>query len=76
MATAYQYENDAERNKHSEAIRTLAEKLGVPEEQIRGLYEENLLNIKQGARIKDYLIILVSRHVRDSIGRGSFQKIS
>ncbi len=67
MATACPYENDAERRQHSQAIRMLAEDLGKPEEEIRAVYDSIYCSIKEGARIKDYLILLVSRNVRDSV---------
>jgi len=41
-------------------------------EDVRGLYEEFLSGVKQTARIKEYLAILVSRQVKNSIrSRGS-----
>jgi len=51
----------------------LAGELGMPEKEIRELYEEFLCSIKEGARIKDYLTVLVSRNVRDSIRRDTLQ---
>ena len=71
MAGVCQYDNDAEERQHSKAIQMLAGELGMPEKEIRGLYEEFLCSIKGGARIKDYLTVLVSRNVRDSIRRGT-----
>jgi hypothetical protein len=73
MASVCQYDNDAEERQHSKAIQMLAGQLGMPEKEIRELYEEFLCNIKEGARIKDYLTVLVSRNVRDSIRRGTLQ---
>ena len=71
MAAVCLYDNDAEETQHSKAIQMLARELGMPEKDIRGLYEEFLCNIKEGARIKDYLIVPVSRNVRDVIKRGT-----
>jgi len=73
MAGVCQYDNDAEERQHSQAIHMLAGELGMPEKQIRELYEEILCSIKEGARIKDYLTVLVSRNVRASIRRGTLQ---
>ncbi len=71
MAGVCQYDNDAEERQHSKAIHMLAEELDMPEKEIRGLYEEFLCSIKEGARIKDYLIVLASRNVKDVIRRGT-----
>jgi hypothetical protein len=73
MTLACQYESDLERRKHYDAIQALSQKLGEPEEDVRTLYETVLCSIKEGARIKDYLVILVSRSVRDSIEKTRFR---
>jgi hypothetical protein len=70
MAAVCLYDNDEEERQHSKAIQMLAKELGMPEQEIRGLYEEILCSIKEGARIKDYLTVLVSRNVRAVIKRG------
>ncbi len=72
MATACPYENDTELRQHSQAIRMLAKDLGMPEEEIRSVYETFYCAIREGARIKDYLVVLVSRNVRDSIRKGAY----
>jgi hypothetical protein len=71
MARVCQYDNEAEERQHSKAIQKLAGELGMPEKEIRGLYEEILCHIREDARIKDYLIVLVSRNVRDVVRRGT-----
>ncbi|MFZ5764099.1 MAG: DUF3562 domain-containing protein [Thermodesulfobacteriota bacterium] len=63
------YANDAERKQHSTAIRLLCIEMERPEEVIRPLYEEILLEMKRQARITDYLSILVCRTIRD-LARG------
>ncbi len=73
MAGVCRYDNDAEERQHSKAIQMLAKELGMPEKKIRELYEEFLCSIKGGARIKDYLIVLASRNVKDVIRRRSLQ---
>ena len=73
MTLACQYESDMERRRHHEAIQALSQKLGKPEEDVRTLYETVLCSIKEGAKIKDYLVILVSRSVRDSIEKTRFR---
>jgi hypothetical protein len=58
------YANEAEKRQHSNAIHLLCEELAIPEDLIRPLYEEILLEMKQEARIKDYLALLVCRTIR------------
>ena len=67
MTAVYQYENVVEERQHRAAIQRLAQDLDMRVEDIQEIYEEFLGSVKQEARIKDYLIILVSRQVRDSI---------
>jgi hypothetical protein len=45
----------------------LARDLRIPEEEIQTLYETMLCSLRERARIKDYLAILVSRNVKDMI---------
>jgi hypothetical protein len=49
----------------------LAKNLRIPEEEPQILYEEVLSSLKERARIKDYLAILVGRNVKDMI-KGDF----
>lgn len=72
MATACPYANDIERGQHSAAIRILAEDLGLPEDEIRSVYDAFYRSIRETAKIRDYLDILISRNVRDSIRRGKY----
>ncbi|MGD0883977.1 MAG: DUF3562 domain-containing protein [Thermodesulfovibrionales bacterium] len=67
MATACLYESDTDRKHHSRAIQMLARDLRIPEEEIQTLYETMLCSLRERARIKDYLAILVSRNVKDMI---------
>ena len=69
MATACLYETDEEQRLHSEAIQRLSRDLEMPEEEIRRVYEALLGGLKARARIKDYLVVLVSRNVRNMIKR-------
>jgi hypothetical protein len=67
MAIFCAYENDSERKQHSRAIKRLAEDLDIPEEEIQVLYEKTLCSLKEGARVKDFLAILVCRNVKAMI---------
>jgi uncharacterized protein (DUF2236 family) len=70
MASTCSYEDDAERDLHYRAIQRLAQDTGISEEEVQILYEAVLRTIRERARIKDYLAILVSRNVKDVIKRG------
>ena len=67
MTSTYQYGNAAEERQHLDAIQRIAQDLDMRVEEIREIYEEFLGGVKQQAKIKDYLIILVSRQVKDAI---------
>jgi len=67
MATSCLYDNDTDRKMHSSAIQMLAREFNIPKERIQVLYEKMLSSLKEGARIKDYLVIVVSRNVKDMI---------
>ena len=64
MATTCAYENDKDRKLHVRAMQILAEDLRIPETEIQILYETMLCSLKESARIKDYLSILISRNVK------------
>lgn len=67
VVAACTYENDIEQRLHAQAIQMLALDLDRPLEEIRRNYETMLCSLKEGAKIKEYLVILVSRKVRDVI---------
>ena len=70
MASAFLYDNETDRKVHSGAIQMLAREFKVPVEEIQGLYETMLGSLKETARVKDFLAVLVSRNVKDMIRRG------
>jgi len=70
MATACLYDNDTDRKLHTSAIQMIAREFKVPVEEIQGLYETMLGSLKETARVKDFLAVLVSRNVKDMIRRG------
>jgi IS5 family transposase len=49
----------------------LAKEFNIPEEEIQRLYETMLCRLKERARIKDYLVLLVSRNVKDMIKKST-----
>ncbi len=52
---------------HLEAIKTLAEEIDHPVEDVNNIYASVLKNLKPNARVQDYLSVLVSKKVRDKL---------
>ena len=69
MTTSCLYDDDTDRRIHSGAIRMLAREFRLPVEEIQVMYEKMLGSLKEKARVKDFLAILVSRYVKDRIRR-------
>lgn len=65
METGFLYEDDVEQGLHESAIERLSRDLRRPEPGIRTAYETVLSRLKEEARIKDYLVVLVTRNVKD-----------
>jgi hypothetical protein len=65
------YETETEKRQHLSAIHVLSHDLGVAEDSIRPLYENKLRGLKEHARIKSFLPILVSRHIKEKINKHS-----
>lgn len=61
------YENEKELAMHRGAIHELARESGLPEQEIGKIYEQNLDNLKRTARVKDYLLVLTRRLVKESL---------
>ncbi|MEW5791642.1 MAG: DUF3562 domain-containing protein [Pseudomonadota bacterium] len=61
------YDGDSERDQHWHVIEMLAQEFGVSTDEVGPLYEAELAKLKPGARIKDYLSILISHNVREHI---------
>lgn len=57
----------------------LARDLGVPVDEVREFYEFELEELKQSAKVKDFLAVIVSRKVKEiikkMIARGEFRQI-
>jgi hypothetical protein len=66
IMTALQlYEDETERTQHIRVIKMLARDLNRPEDQMGQIYEFELEKLKEDARVKDFLIVLVSRRIRE-----------
>lgn len=55
------YDNESERKLHLSAVEMLALRVGASVEDVKRVYEIVLRRFKQGAKVKDFLPILVSR---------------
>ncbi len=50
---------------HDSVIESIAEQYHVDEQQVRVIYEDELGKLKIGSRIKSFLPVLCSRHVKE-----------
>ena len=64
------YQTETEKRQHSSAIDMLANDLGVDEDSIRLLYENELRALQEKAQVRTFLSILVSRMVKEKIDNG------
>jgi hypothetical protein len=51
----------------AEIVQSIAAETRVPPETVSQLYEETLAQFSEGARIHDYLAVLVARRVRENL---------
>lgn len=61
------YDNEKEQAMHVDAISSFARASGIPEDEVRRIYEAELEKLKAGARVKDFLLPLADGKVRDII---------
>lgn len=62
-----QQTNHPEAARHDAAISSLVRETHRTESEIRTLYEQELVRLESGARIRDYLHICAIRHIRDTL---------
>lgn len=67
MADNTLYEDDKDLALHRDAIHDLSQESGVPERVIVEIYEQNLGHLKKTARVKDYLLVLTRRLVKENL---------
>lgn len=65
-----QYSTDEEQRLHSSIIYSLADQYKIDEEMIRDIYENKLESLMDGARVKTYLPVLVTRYVKSQLNQG------
>jgi uncharacterized protein DUF3562 len=63
------YDESNEEAVHLDAMESLAEEANRPLAEVKRLYERELMRLKPGARVRDYLVVLASRRVRDRLSR-------
>jgi len=61
------YESSIEATAHEEAIASLIEETHLPEDVVRRVYEHELVQLKPGARVKDYLLLFTVRKTREAL---------
>jgi ferritin len=67
MVATLLYETETEKRQHLSAIHVLSIDLGVAEDCIKQLYENELKVLKEHARINDYLSVLVMKRIKGKI---------
>lgn len=67
MAT--QYYSAVEQLNHRRAMQALSEELHVSVEMVRESYECEFDRLQIGAKVRDYLLLLTERRVRESLHR-------
>ena len=63
------YATDEEQRLHSSIIYSLADQYKLEEEMIRDVYENKLESLMDGARVKTYLPVLVTRYVKSVLNQ-------
>ena len=59
--------SNRDRTVHQELIREISRESGVPEGKVTQLYESELARLRAGAKIVEYLPVLIRRRIMDTI---------
>jgi uncharacterized protein YqgQ len=70
MQTSGLYETEFEKRQHLSAIHVLSRELGISESSIQQLYENELKEIREYARVRDFLPVLVIRRIKGRLRTG------
>lgn len=65
----FQYNSPNEERLHLQAMQQIARESGDNLQRIRQIYEGELSRLQADARIRDYLILLTARRVREALAR-------
>ncbi len=61
------YESDVEAALHEAAIDALAGEMHRPAAEIKAYYERELQRLTDGARVRDFLSVCATRHIRQAL---------
>lgn len=61
------YANDGEAAQHEAAIDALANEMQRPVAEIKLRYERELVRLMDGARVRDFLSVCATRHLREAL---------
>jgi HD superfamily phosphohydrolase YqeK len=61
------YDDDKERAAHAGVIHEIAQQSGLPEQEVGQFYEQELARLKQKARVKEFLPVLLRRSVWENL---------
>ncbi len=67
MVNSTLYGDDKEYVQHLGAIHDLALTCGLPDGEVEKIYQRELEKLKRTARVKDYLLVLTHRAVKDNL---------
>jgi hypothetical protein len=67
MVVMMLYENESEKRQHLSAIQALTFSLGMSENIVRELYENELQSMIARASVRDFLSVIVIRRIREKI---------
>lgn len=70
------YHTDQEFLQHSKAIHSIADQYHLKETLIREIYEKQLKQLQITAKFKNYLSVLVTRHVKEALHKSGLIKTS
>ena len=65
------YANQDELVFHEDVIRTIASEMHRPVDEVKSVYERELVQLKRDAKITDYLAVFAARRARESLDRSS-----
>ena len=65
MVATQLYDNDIEWKQHASAMQTLARELHMRTDELSQTYEKTLKELKEQAKIKDFLVIFTCRRVKE-----------
>jgi len=65
------YASDAEAALHEAAIDALASEMRRPAAEIKTHYERELQRLQKGARVREFLSVCATRHLREALRKAS-----